>query len=44
MRIDDADITVAIDNNLPFPSGRKLDTAADNEITFLCVPEFLAAK
>jgi len=44
MRIDDTHIMVAIDNNLPFSSGRKLDAAADNEIVLLSVAEFLAAE
>jgi len=44
MRVDDTHIMVAVDNNLPFSSGRKLNAAADNEIVLLRVPEFLAAK
>jgi len=44
MRVDDTHIMVAIDNNLPFSSGRKLDEAADNEVVLLSVPEFLAAQ
>lgn len=44
MRVDDTHIMVAIDNNLPFSSGRKLDAAADNEMVLLRVPEFLAAQ
>lgn len=44
MRVDDTHIMVAIDNNLPFSSGRKLDAAADNEVVLLSVPEFLAAQ
>lgn len=44
MRVDDTHIMVAIDNNLPFSSGRKLDAAADNEMVLLSVPEFLAAQ
>ena len=43
MRVDDTHIMVAVDNNLPFSSGRKLDAAADNEVVLLSVPEFLAA-
>jgi hypothetical protein len=35
---------VAMDNNLPYSTGRALDKAADNEIVLLSVPEFLAAK
>jgi hypothetical protein len=35
---------VANDNNLPFSSGRKLDTAADNEVILLDVAEMLSAK
>lgn len=44
MKVDDSHIMVAVDNNLPFSSGRALDKAADNEIVLLSVPEFLAAK
>ena len=44
MKVDDTHIMVAIDNNLPFSSGRKLNAAADNEVVLLSVPEFLAAK
>lgn len=44
MRVDDMHIMVAIDNNLPFSSGRKLDAAAGNEMVLLSVPEFLAAQ
>ena len=44
MRVDDTHIMVAIDNNLPFSSGRKLDAAADNEVVLLSVPELLAAQ
>ena len=44
MRVDDTHIMVAIDNNLPFSSGRALDKAADNEFVLLLVPELLAAK
>jgi hypothetical protein len=44
MRVDDTHIMVAIDNNLPFSSGRALDKAADNEFVLLSVPELLAAK
>lgn len=44
MRVDDTHIMVAIDNNLPFSSGRKLNAAADNEVVLLSVPELLAAK
>jgi len=43
-RVDDTHIAVAVDNNLPFSSGRALDAAADNEIVLLAVPEFLAAR
>lgn len=42
--VDDSHIMVAIDNNLPFSSGRALDKAADNEFVLLSVPELLAAK
>lgn len=44
MRVDDTHIMVAMDNNLPYSSGRALDRAADNEMILLSVPEFLAAK
>ncbi len=44
MRVDDTHIMVAIDNNLPYSSGRALDKAADNEFVLLSVPELLAAK
>jgi len=44
MRVDETHIMVAIDNNLPFSSGRKLDAAADNEVVLLSVPELLAAQ
>lgn len=44
MRVDDTHIMVAIDNNLPFSSGRKLNAAADNEVVLLTVPELLSAK
>lgn len=43
-QVDDTHIMVAMDNNLPFSSGRALDKAADNEMILLSVPEFLAAK
>ncbi len=42
--VDDGHIMVAVDNNLPFSSGRALDKAADNEFVLLSVPELLAAK
>jgi hypothetical protein len=41
---DDAHIIVAVDNNLPFSSGRALDKAADSEFVLLSVPELLAAR
>lgn len=44
MRVDDSHIMVAVDNNLPFSSGRKLDAAADNEVVLLSVPELLSAE
>lgn len=44
MKVDDSHIMVAVDNNLPFSSGRALDKAADNEFVLLSVPELLAAK
>lgn len=44
MRVDETHIMVAIDNNLPFSSGRKLNAAADNEVVLLSVPELLAAQ
>ena len=43
-QVDDTHIMVAMDNNLPYSSGRALDKAADNEIVLLSVPEFLAAR
>ena len=42
-RVDETHIVVAVDNNLPFSSGRKLDEAADNEFVLLAVPELLSA-
>jgi hypothetical protein len=44
MKVDDSHIMVAVDNNLPFSSGRALDRAADNEFILLSVPELLTAK
>jgi hypothetical protein len=44
MQVDDSHIMVAVDNNLPFSSGRALDKAMDNEFVLLSVPELLAAK
>ncbi len=44
MKVDDSHILVAVDNNLPFSSGRALDKTADNEFILLSVPELLAAK
>ncbi|WP_128516235.1 esterase-like activity of phytase family protein [Tabrizicola thermarum] len=44
MKVDDTHIMVAVDNNLPFSSGRSLDKAMDNEFVLLSVPELLAAK
>jgi hypothetical protein len=44
MKVDDTHILVAVDNNLPYSSGRALDKAADSELILLSVPEFLAAK
>ena len=41
---DDTRIMVAVDNNLPYSSGRALDKAADNASVLLSVPELLAAK
>jgi hypothetical protein len=35
---------LAVDNNLPYSSGRALDRAADNEFILLSVPELMAAK
>ncbi|MEM1315010.1 MAG: esterase-like activity of phytase family protein [Pseudomonadota bacterium] len=37
-------ILVAVDNNLPFSSGRKLDAAMDSEFVLLAVEELLAAR
>jgi len=44
MRVDETHIMVAVDNNLPFSSGRKLDAAADNEVVLLSVPDLLTAQ
>jgi hypothetical protein len=44
MKVDDTHIMVAVDNNLPYSSGRALDKAADNEFVLLSVPELLQAK
>ena len=44
MMVDDSHIMVAVDNNLPFSSGRALDNAADGEFILLSVPDLLAAK
>jgi hypothetical protein len=43
-QVDATHIMVAMDNNLPYSSGRALDKAADNEFVLLSVPEFLDAK
>jgi hypothetical protein len=42
--VNDTQIMVGNDNNLPFSSGRKLDAASDNEFILLNVPELLSAK
>jgi hypothetical protein len=42
--VDTTHIMVAMDNNLPYSSGRALDKAADNEFILLSVPELLAAQ
>ena len=44
MGVDGTHLMVAIDNNLPFSSGRALDRAADNEVFLIAAPEFLAAR
>ncbi len=44
MRTDDRHIAVAVDNNLPFSTGRALDRAADTEIVLLEVSAFLSAR
>ena len=44
MRWDAEHILVAMDNNLPFSSGRQLDQAAHNEFVLLHVPELLSAR
>jgi hypothetical protein len=44
MALDEEHIVVAVDNNLPFSSGRRLDRAADNEFILLSVPAFLAVE
>ncbi len=42
--VDAEHILVAMDNNLPFATGRRPDRAADNEFILLAVPELLAAR
>jgi len=42
--VDANHIVVAMDNNLPFSSGRRLDRAADNEFILLAVPGLLSAR
>ena len=44
VQVDDQHIMVAVDNNLPFSSGRRLDRAADNEFILIRAPELLAAR
>ena len=44
VRWDAEHILVAVDNNLPFSSGRQLDQAAHSEFVLLHVPELLAAR
>jgi hypothetical protein len=44
VRVDANTIMVAVDNNLPFSSGRFLNRAADNEFILLDVRELLAAR
>jgi hypothetical protein len=44
MAIDAEHIMVAVDNNLPFSSGRALDRAADNEFFLIRAPGLLAAR
>jgi hypothetical protein len=44
MAVDESNIMIGVDNNLPYSSGRALDAAADNEIILLNVPELLAAQ
>jgi hypothetical protein len=44
VRVDEAHIMVAVDNNLPFSSGRRLDRAADNEFFLIRAPELLSAR
>lgn len=44
MAVSDTQIVVAMDNNLPFSSGRQFDAPADNEFILLDVPEMLAAR
>ncbi|MEE3098774.1 MAG: esterase-like activity of phytase family protein, partial [Pseudomonadota bacterium] len=44
MKVDETHILVAVDNNLPFSSGRQLDQAMHNEFVLLNVAELLAAK
>jgi len=44
MRVDAEHILVAVDNNLPFSSGRQLDEAMHNEFVLLNAAELLAAE
>jgi hypothetical protein len=44
MAASETEILVAMDNNLPFSSGRQLDKPADNEFILLDVSEMLAAE
>lgn len=44
IKVDDRHIMVANDNNLPGSTGRRLDTAADNEFILLEVADFLETR
>lgn len=43
-RVNETQIIVANDNNLPFSAGREIGRAADNEFILLTVPELLSAR
>ncbi len=42
--VDEAHVLVAVDNNLPFSTGRVPGRAADTEIVLIAAPEMLAAR
>ena len=43
MRLNEDELLVAVDNNLPYSSGRRLDAALDTEVVRLRAPELLSA-